>query len=406
MNTKALYNLTYGVYLMSAQENGRDNACIINTAVQVANNPTRISIAAIKGNLTHDMILATGKCNLSSLSTDAPFSLFQHFGMQSGRNVDKFADFTDVARSENGLYYLTKYATAFLSLNIVESHDLGSHTLFIGELVDAEVLAKAENCTYGYYQTTIKASANKPAAKTGWRCTVCNHVYEGENLPEDYICPICKHGVEDFEKIGGESVPAKVEEAKATVAPTAPAGGAKKFICSVCGYVHEGDSAPEKCPQCKVPADKFNEVKETERVWAAEHVVGVAKGAPEEILEGLRANFMGECTEVGMYLAMARVAHREGLPQIGEYWQKAAYEEAEHAAKFAELLGEVVTDSTKKNLEMRVEAENGATLGKFELAKMAKELGLDAIHDTVHEMARDEARHGKAFEGLLARYFG
>ena len=410
MNTKALYNLTYGVYFMSAQENGRDNACIINTAVQVANNPTRISIAAIKGNLTHDMILTTGKCNLSPLSIDAPFSLFQHFGMQSGRNVDKFADFSDVARSENGLYYLTKYATAFLSLNIVESHDLGSHTLFIGELVDCEVLAKAENCTYGYYQTTIKASANKPAVKTGWKCTVCNHVYEGETLPEDYICPICKHGKDDFEKISGESAPAKAEEPKATAVSMASAknkaSGAKKFVCSVCGYVHEGDSAPEKCPQCQVPAEKFNEVKESERVWAAEHVVGVAKGAPVEILEGLRANFMGECTEVGMYLAMARVAHREGLPQIGEYWQKAAYEEAEHAAKFAELLGEVVTASTKKNLEMRVEAENGATLGKFELAKMAKELGLDAIHDTVHEMARDEARHGKAFEGLLARYFG
>ena len=185
----------------------------------------------------------------------------------------------------------------------------------------------------------------------------------------------------------------------------------KKFVCSVCGYVHEGDSAPERCPQCKVPAEKFNEVKEEERVWAAEHVVGVAKGAPEAILEGLRANFMGECTEVGMYLAMARVAHREGYPEIGLYWEKAAFEEAafeeaEHAAKFAELLGEVVTDSTKKNLEMRVEAENGATLGKFELAKMAKELNLDAIHDTVHEMARDEARHGKAFEGLLERYFG
>ena len=179
----------------------------------------------------------------------------------------------------------------------------------------------------------------------------------------------------------------------------------KKFVCSVCGYVHEGDSAPEFCPQCKVPGSKFNE-QSGEMTWAAEHVVGVAAGAPEEIIEGLRANYMGECTEVGMYLAMARVAHREGYPEIGLYWEKAAYEEAEHAAKFAELLGEVVTDSTKKNLEMRVEAENGATQGKFDLAKMAKELNLDAIHDTVHEMARDEARHGKAFQGLLERYFG
>ena len=179
----------------------------------------------------------------------------------------------------------------------------------------------------------------------------------------------------------------------------------KKFVCSVCGYVYEGEAAPEFCPICKAPASKFVEQSD-ERSWAAEHVVGVAKDVPEEILEGLRANFTGECSEVGMYLAMARVAHREGYPEIGLYWEKAAYEEAEHAAKFAELLGEVVTDSTKTNLSMRVEAECGATDGKMVLAKKAKALGYDAIHDTVHEMAKDEARHGKAFEGLLNRYFG
>ena len=187
----------------------------------------------------------------------------------------------------------------------------------------------------------------------------------------------------------------------------------KKWVCPVCGYVYEGENPPEKCPQCGVPGSKFVEQK-AEMSWAAEHVVGVGKtfGADvpaevqKEILDGLNANFTGECTEVGMYLAMARVAHREGYPEIGLYWEKAAYEEAEHAAKFAELLGDVVTDSTKKNLEMRVEAENGATAGKFELAKLAKQYNLDAIHDTVHEMARDEARHGKAFEGLLKRYFG
>lgn len=178
-----------------------------------------------------------------------------------------------------------------------------------------------------------------------------------------------------------------------------------KFTCSVCGYVHEGAQAPEKCPQCGVGADKFIAVQEGAREWADKHVVGVAKGVDPEILEGLRANFMGECTEVGMYLAMARVAHREGYPEIGLYWEKAAFEEAEHAAKFAELLGEVVTDSTKKNLEMRIEAENGACAGKKALATLAKQQNLDAIHDTVHEMAKDEARHGCAFEGLYNRYF-
>ena len=190
----------------------------------------------------------------------------------------------------------------------------------------------------------------------------------------------------------------------------------KKFVCPVCGYVHEGDAAPEKCPVCKVPAEKFN-IMEEGAALAAEHEYGVyaktVKNNPDiseedkkYIFEQLMANFNGECAEVGMYLCMARIAHREGYPEVGLYWEKAAYEEAEHAAKLAELLGEVVTDSTKKNLEMRVAAENGATQGKFDLAKMAKEHGLDAIHDTVHEMARDEARHGKAFEGLLNRYFG
>ena len=186
----------------------------------------------------------------------------------------------------------------------------------------------------------------------------------------------------------------------------------KKWVCSICGYVFEGEAAPEFCPVCKAPADKFVE-QAGEMTWAAEHVVGVGKvfGADvpaevqEEIIKGLRSNFEGECTEVGMYLAMARVAEREGYPEIGEYWKKAGLEEAEHAAKFAELLGEVLTDSTKKNLQMRVDAENGATQGKTDLAKLCKKYNLAALHDSIHEMARDEARHGKAFKGLLERYF-
>ncbi len=177
-----------------------------------------------------------------------------------------------------------------------------------------------------------------------------------------------------------------------------------KWVCSVCGYVHEGDSAPEQCPVCKVGADKFTK-QDGEMTWAAEHVVGVAQGVSEDIIKDLRANFEGECSEVGMYLAMARVAHREGYPEVGLYYEKAAWEEAEHAAKFAELLGEVVYPDTKKNVSLRAEAECGACKGKKELATRAKELGYDAIHDTVHEMCKDEARHGRGFEGLLKRYF-
>lgn len=179
----------------------------------------------------------------------------------------------------------------------------------------------------------------------------------------------------------------------------------KKYICPICGYVHEGNEPPEKCPQCGAPGSKFQEQNTEELVFADEHRVGVAKDVDTEILEGLRMNFSGECTEVGMYLAMSRVADREGYPEVAEAYKRIAFEEAEHAAKFAELLGEVVTDSTKKNLELRVAAEHGATAGKMEIAKKAKALGLDAIHDTVHEMAKDEARHGKAFNGLLKRYF-
>lgn len=187
-----------------------------------------------------------------------------------------------------------------------------------------------------------------------------------------------------------------------------------KYVCQVCGYVYDEDKEGTKfddlaadwsCPVCRAPKAKFTK-QEEEMTWAAEHVIGIAKGVPQDIIDDLRANFQGECSEVGMYLAMSRAAMREGYAEIGMYYRQAAYEEADHASRFAELLGEVVTDSTKKNLELRIDAENGATAGKFDLAKRAKAANLDAIHDTVHEMAKDEARHGKAFKGLHDRYFG
>lgn len=180
----------------------------------------------------------------------------------------------------------------------------------------------------------------------------------------------------------------------------------KKFICTVCGYVYEGEHAPEKCPMCGVPASKFKELKENGAMqFVAEHEVGVAKGCDDEMIKDLNAHFNGECTEVGMYLAMSRQADREGYPEIAEAFKRYAFEEAEHASKFAELLGDCVWD-TKTNLEKRMNAEAGACEDKARIAKRAKELNLDAIHDTVHEMARDEARHGRGFEGLYKRYFG
>jgi rubrerythrin len=179
----------------------------------------------------------------------------------------------------------------------------------------------------------------------------------------------------------------------------------KKWVCPVCGYVHEGDQPPEKCPQCGAAGSKFTEKSDDSKAWADEHKVGVAKGVDAEVLEGLKANFTGECTEVGMYLAMSRQADREGFPEIAEAYKRIAFEEAEHASKFAELLGDVLEPDTKKNLEARVEAEFGACKGKKDLATLAKKLNYDAIHDTVHEMCKDEARHGSAFQGLLKRYF-
>jgi rubrerythrin len=179
----------------------------------------------------------------------------------------------------------------------------------------------------------------------------------------------------------------------------------KKWVCPVCGYVYEGEQPPEKCPQCGAAGTKFTEKAEGGMTWADEHKVGIAKGVDAEVIEGLNANFTGECTEVGMYLAMSRQADREGYPEIAEAYKRIAFEEAEHASKFAELLGDVLVPDTKKNLEMRVEAEFGACKGKKELATLAKKLNYDAIHDTVHEMCKDEARHGAAFKGLLSRYF-
>ena len=253
MNKKALYNITYGLYLLSAREGGRDNGCIINTAVQVANDPTRVAISVIQKNLTHDMIKASGKFNLSAISSDAPFEVFKHFGMQSGRNVDKFAGMKDIARSENGLYYLTHYANAFLSCRVLESVDLGSHTLFIAEVTDGEVLSSEASCTYGYYQSDIKPKP-APAEKKGWVCAICGYVHEGEELPEDFVCPLCHHGREDMKPLNAaEAVPVKPEEKP----EEKPAGSGKKWVCSICGYEHEGEEPPEICPLCKQPADKF-----------------------------------------------------------------------------------------------------------------------------------------------------
>ena len=397
MDPKVMQKLTYGLFVLTTRVGDFDNGCIINTAMQVASSPDRVAISVSTANHTNEMLHQTEDFTLSILAEDAPFALFSRFGFRSGRDGSKFDGFDACMRLSNGTLAVTEGTNAYLCCKILERMELGSHTLILAEIRDGAVLSDLPSASYGYYHTHIKprpAEASQ-TAKPVWRCAVCGYEYEGEELPDGFVCPVCKHGKEEFEKVQPKEITNNTKENT----------DMKKWKCLICGEIVESETRPDKCPLCKAPGEKFVELKEDELTWAAEHVVGIAKDVPEEIKEGLRANFNGECCEVGMYLAMGRVAAREGYPEIALYWEKAAFEEAEHAAKFAELLGEVVTDSTKKNLEMRVAAENGATAGKTELAKLAKAQNLDAIHDTVHEMARDEARHGKAFAGLLKRYF-
>ena len=240
MDTKALYNLTYGLYLLTAREDGKDNGCIINTAIQAASDPVRVLVCVIKNNHTCGMIQRTGQFNVSAITDDAEFALFQRFGMQSGRDVDKFDGFHSVDRAQNGLYYLTGNANMYLSAKVTEQHDLGSHMLFVGEVTDAAVLSDRAPCTYAYYQGSIKPKPQR-AQKKQWVCRICGHVYEGEQVPDDYICPLCSHGKEDFELVG--------EQTSKT----------RKWVCTVCGYVHEGDAPPAECPICHVPGSKFKE---------------------------------------------------------------------------------------------------------------------------------------------------
>ena len=410
-----MFKLTYGLFVLTVNQNGKDNGCIINTAIQAASEPNTVSVAVNKANYTHDMLLSADAFTVSVISQDADFELFKRFGFQSGRTADKFAGLEEVERTDLGALAVTRGTNAWISARITGRYDLGSHTLFLGTVENGKILSDIPSVTYGYYQENIKPKPQKRVenGKTIWRCTVCGYEWEGDEIPADFVCPICKHPASDFEKVVQAEQNAAMNIGQPEAKVYVKEEKKMKYVCPVCGYVYEGDNPPAECPVCHVSGEKFI-IQGEDKTWAAEHVIGVGKQFPAdipeevkaEIISGLKANFEGECTEVGMYLAMGRAAAREGYPEIAEYWKTAAFEEAEHAAKFAELLGEVVSPSTKENLKVRVEAENGATAGKTALAKLAKQYNLDAIHDTVHEMARDEARHGKAFEGLLKRYFG
>jgi len=399
IDSNAIFSLGYGLYVVTSNDGKKDNGLIVNTVMQLTNDPERIGVNINKANYSHDVIKKTGILNVNTLSESAPFSVFQQFGYCSGKESDKFAN-EEPLHSENGLAVLKNHINAFISLKVEDYVDLKTHGMFICSITESKLINKEKTMTYAYYFDHVKPKQQAKAA--GWVCKICGYIYEGEELPSDYVCPICKHGASDFEKI--------LPEVKVQKTP--------KWVCSVCGYVYEGENPPEACPQCKASSDKFNKM-EGDIALAAEHEFGLYDltvknnpNIPDEdkqyIYDQLLANFKGECSEVGMYLCMARVAHREGYGEIGKYWELAAKEEAVHAAKFAEMLGtdlEVnMTDNTPDNLKWRVDCEYGATSGKFDLAAVAKKYNLDAIHDTVHEMARDEARHGKALEALAKRY--
>ena len=201
MNTNALFGLTYGLYMLSSKYEGKDNACIVNTVMQIANNPTQLMVSVSRSNYTHRIIDETREFNVSVITKQADFELFKRFGLQSGKDVDKFADFSNVKRSKNGLLYLTDASSAFMSVKVTKTVPLSTHTIFIGEMTDADVLSNQEPCTYAYYHSDIKPKPDAGAPKKGWKCNICGYVYEGETLPEDYTCPLCKHGPEDFTKL-------------------------------------------------------------------------------------------------------------------------------------------------------------------------------------------------------------
>ena len=349
MNKKAMYSLSYGLFVLTAREGEKDNGCIINTAAQVTSTPNRISIAVNKDNYTHDMVLRSGKFNISILSERASFDLFRHFGFQSGRTVDKFADFTACARSENGLYYVTEGTNAYISGAVEQTVDLGTHTLFIASVTDMEVLAPEPSATYAYYQSAIKPKPQPqaPQGKTVWRCTVCGYVYEGEELPADYICPLCKHPASDFEKV--------------TV------------------------------PRTEEPSVNSNKQQEEPNM---------SKYAGTQTEKNLHAAFDGESGARNKYTYFASVARKEGYEQIAALFLKTAENEREHAKMWFKELGGI--GKTADNLQAAAEGENYEWTDMYEgFAKTAEEEGFPELAAKFRMVGAIEKHHEERYRALL-----
>ena len=340
MDKKAMYKLSYGLFVLTAKDEEKDNGCIINTAIQASSMPNQLSICVNKANLTHDMIVKTGKFTVSVISQGAGFDLFKHFGFQSGKDVDKFKNFKKCKRGENSIYYITEGTNAYISVNVSKTEDLGSHTMFIGEITDMEVLSETPSVTYDYYLKNIKPQPENVGTtidgKTIWRCTICGYEYVGEELPEDFVCPLCKHPASDFEKI----------------------------------------------------------------IIKEEKTMATNKYSGTQTEKNLQEAFAGESQARNKYTYFASVAKKEGYEQMSALFLKTADNEKEHAKMwFKELAG---LGDTKSNLADAADGENYEWTDMYEgFAKTAEEEGFPELAAKFRAVGEIEKHHEERYRALL-----
>ncbi len=454
-----MFNIGYGLYILSAKDGDKDNGCVINTLMQVTENPYVCMVAVNKANYTHDMIKKTKQFNVSLLTKEVPFDLIKHFGFSSGRNTEKIKGYDNISYAENGISYVPNYTNSYLSFKVIDEFDFGTHTLFKSELTDSKVLSDVESVTYTYYQKAIKPKPKKPKV-SGWRCKICGYIYEGDVLPEDFICPLCKHGAQDFERIEAsketketkkkrrwrckrcgyivemDSLPDNfscplcsapreefeeiLEEPKqpepkveTKVVETKP-GKKYRWKCKICGYIYEGESLPDDfaCPRCKKGREFFEligEVEEETKDLSANSTLSIKnkiEGESNMELKGSRTEknlqtaFAGESQARNKYTYFASVAKKEGYEQIAAIFEETANNEKEHAKLWFKELGGIGT--TSQNLAAAADGENYEWTDMYaEFAKVAEEEGFTALAYKFRAVADIEKRHEERYRALL-----
>ena len=395
MDKKAMYKMSYGLFVVTSRLDGKDNGCITNTLAQVTSSPNRVSLTVNKTNLTHDQIMASGSFTASVISQEADFELFRHFGFQSGNDVDKFADFSDTRRLADGNLCILRGTNAYISGRVVQIVDLGTHTMFIADVADMDVLSDAPSATYEYYLNNIKVNPKEVGktedGQTIWRCTICGYEYVGEELPQDYICPLCKHPASDFEKVSG----GKKDEDAVPVGKTE--GGQTIWRCTVCGYEYIGDELPEdfECPICCVPASEFEKISS-----APAPSTGTSKYAGTKTEKNLLEAFAGESQARNKYTYFASVAKKNGYEQIAEIFLKTAENEKEHAKLWFKALGGI--GDTAENLRHAAEGENHEWTDMYErMAREAEEEGFAELAEQFRGVGAIEKHHEERYRALL-----